>query len=189
MMAPSKVSSVPGKTMPLILASLTPTRSGSPTNPVTTLTSQPGICAMHSIRSTPGISGKPGKCPSNTGLSVGTLHSALIFRSSSFSSTKRSIIWKYSRRISPSSGVLGGDESVNACAKILEHEIFLGRGLALVHFLRPLLEGQLDAERLVDRKRDVEKVEAVDAEIVDGMTVRRDGIARNVAGFRDDIRD
>src|SRR5690606_16605367 len=44
------------------------------------------------------------------------------------------------------SGRLGGDEIVDALAQVLEHEILLGRRLALVDFLGPLLERQLDAE-------------------------------------------
>src|SRR6185436_915930 len=110
---------------------------------------------MHSMSSTPGISAKPGKCPSNTGLSVGTLQMALIFRSPGFTSTKRSIIWKYSRRIASRLGSFGGDQSVDTRAKVLEDEIFFGRRLALVDFLRPLLKRQLDAERLVDGKGDI----------------------------------
>ena len=55
--------------------------------------------------------------------------------------------------------------------------------LPVVHFLRPLLERHLDAERLVDRERDVEEVEAVDAEIVDGVAFRLDRLARNIAGL------
>src|SRR5262249_53106868 len=93
------------------------------------------------------------------------------------------------RDASPSSGVLGGDESVDAGAEILEHEIFFGRRLALVHFLRPLLERQLDAERLIDGKSDVEKIEAIDAEVVNRVTVRRDRVTRDVAGLRDNVGD
>src|SRR5262249_12216744 len=45
----------------------------------------------------------------------------------------------------------------------------------------------LDPERLVDGERDVEKIEAVDAEIIDRVAFRLDGFARNVAGFGDNI--
>src|ERR1700674_1178514 len=87
------------------------------------------------------------------------------------------------------SGAFGGDQPVNARAKVLEHEVLLGRRLALVHLLRPLLERQLDAEGLVDGKGDVEKVEAVDAEIVDGVAVGRDVLTRDVARFGNNIGD
>src|SRR5262249_30290315 len=69
-------------------------------------------------------------------------------------------------------GALGGDEVVDARAQVLENEILLGRRLAVVDFLGPLLERKLDAERLVDGEGDVQKVEAIDAEIVDGVTFR-----------------
>ena len=82
---------------------------------------------------------------------------------------------------------LGGDQFVDARAEILEHEILLGGRLAVVDFLGPLLERQLDPERLVDREGDIEEVEAVDAEIVDGVAFRLDLLARNVAGLGDDI--
>ena len=63
---------------------------------------------------------------------------------------------------------LGGDQFVDARAEVLQHEILLGGGLAVVDFLRPLFERQLNPESLVDGKRDVEKIEAVDAKVVDG---------------------
>src|SRR4029077_10302310 len=45
----------------------------------------------------------------------------------------------------------------------------------------------LDAERLVDGKGDVEEIEAVDLEIVDGVTFGLDIFTRNVASFRNDF--
>ena len=75
------------------------------------------------------------------------------------------------RRIRP----LGSDEFVDAGAQIFEHEILVGGGLAVVDFLRPLLERQLDAERFVDGECDVEEIEAVDTEIVDRVALGRDG--------------
>src|SRR5262249_46293175 len=84
----------------------------------------------------------------------------------------------------------GGDHVVDAGAQILEHEILVGRRLAVVDFLGPVFDRQLDAERLVDRKGDVEEVQAVDAEVVDGVTFRLDGVARNiVTGLGDDGGD
>src|SRR5215467_8239140 len=65
------------------------------------------------------------------------------------------------------SSALGSDKLVDARAQVVELKILLGGRLALVDLLRPLLERHLDSERLVDRKCNVEKVEAVDAEIVD----------------------
>ena len=46
----------------------------------------------------------------------------------------------------------------------------------------PFLERHLDPKGLVDGKGDVEEVEAVDSEIVDGMALRLDRVTRNV-GF------
>ena len=82
---------------------------------------------------------------------------------------------------------LGSDKFVDAGAQVVQLKILLGRRLAVVDLLRPLLERHFDPERLVDRKRDVEKVEAVDAEIVDGVAFRLDRVTRNVAGLGDDI--
>src|ERR1700756_3531644 len=96
-------------------------------------------------------------------LSVGTVASVRIVRSSRERARMRSISWKYSRRIDLRLRGPGGDHVVDAGAQILEHEILLGRRLAVVDFLGPTLDRQLDAERLVDGKRDVEEVEAVDA--------------------------
>src|SRR3984893_15985686 len=83
------------------------------------------------------------------------------------------------------SGALGSDKLVDASAQVVQLKILLGRRLAVVDLLRPLLERHLDPERLVDRKRDVEKIEAVDAEIVDGVAFRLDRVTRNVAGLGD----
>src|SRR6185295_6537802 len=101
---------------------------------------------------------------------VGTMASARIFRALTSSSRMRSISRKYSRRMPVrASRSLGSDELVDARAQVFHHEILLGRRFALVDFLRPLFERHLDPERLVDRERDVEEVQAVDAEIVDGV--------------------
>ena len=80
-----------------------------------------------------------------------------------------------------------GDQIVDAGAEILQDEVLLGGRLAVVDFLRPLLERQLDSERLVDGERDVEEVEAVDAEIVDRVAFRRDLLARDIARLGDNI--
>ena len=84
---------------------------------------------------------------------------------------------------------LGSDEFVDAGAQILEHEILVGGGLAVVDFLGPLLEWKLDPEGLVDREGDIKKVQAVDPQIVDGVAFRLDGVARDIAGFGDNIGD
>src|SRR5262245_29566082 len=81
---------------------------------------------------------------------------------------------------------LGGDEIVDAGAQILEHEILFGRRLAVVDLLGPAFERQLDGKRLVDGEGDVEEVEAVDAEIVDGVALGLDLVALDVAGLGDD---
>src|SRR5215218_8245569 len=174
---------------------------------------------MVSVKRTPGTRGWPGKCPSKTVLSIGTVEDTSIRLVSRSRLVTRSIISKYSRRIrisyplehrtqkwiaplgpmlilnwrifdaenrvhysltrasgsarcvrlpavsmgresmrrsadgSPlragfnrparwddlSLGLLGGHECVNARHEVLQDEVFLGRCLALVHFLRPLL--------------------------------------------------
>src|SRR5262249_38071998 len=96
----------------------------------------------------------------------------------------RSIIWKYSRCMARSlaplsgAGALGGGQFVDARAEVLQHEILLGGRLAVIDFLRPLFQRQLDSEGLVDGKGDVEEIQAVDAEIVDRVAIRRDRVAR-----------
>ncbi len=57
----------------------------------------------------------------------------------------------------PTSGGLCSDQFVDPGAEVLEHEILLGGGLAVVHFLGPLLQRQLDPESLVDGEGDVQK--------------------------------
>jgi hypothetical protein len=84
-------------------------------------------------------------------------------------------------------GSLCSDKFVDAGAQVLEHEILVRCCLAVVDFLSPLFEGKLDSERLVDSEGDVQKIEAIDAKIVDRMTLRFDGVTRNIAGFGDDI--
>src|SRR5262249_36603205 len=83
-------------------------------------------------------------------------------------------------------GALGGNQVIDPRAQILEDEILLGRRLAVVDFLGPLLERKLDAECLVDREGDVQKVKAIDAEVVDGVTFGLDRVALDVARLRDD---
>src|SRR5215470_8148125 len=123
-------------------------------------------------------------------LSIGTVASVRIVRSSRETARIRSISWKCSRRISPRSRAPGGDHVVDTSAQILEHEILLGGRLAVVDLLSPALDRQLDTERLVDGKGDVEEVEAVDAEVVDGVALQLDAVARDVvAGFGDDGGD
>src|SRR3954447_11937881 len=64
---------------------------------------------------------------------------------------------------------LGGDQLVDSLAEVFQNEILFGRGLAVIDLLRPLLQRQLDAECLIDGKRDIQKVQAVDPQIVDRM--------------------
>ena len=87
------------------------------------------------------------------------------------------------------SSALGGPQFVDLGAKVLEDEIFLRRDFAFVDFLGPLLERNLDAEFLVDRKDDVEEVQAVDAEIVDRVAFRCNRLAVDFACLRDNVRN
>src|SRR6266436_9128747 len=82
---------------------------------------------------------------------------------------------------------LGGNQVVDAGGQVAQHEILLGRGLALVDLLSPALQGQFDRERLVDGEGDIEEIQAVDAEVVDGVTFRLDVLTRNIANLGDDI--
>src|ERR1041385_8637036 len=84
---------------------------------------------------------------------------------------------------------LGRNQFVDARAQILQHEILLGRRLTVVDLLGPLLERQLDAERLVDGEGDVQEIQAVDAEVVDRMAFGRDFLAVDVTGFGNDVGD
>gem|GEM_PF-7119430 len=81
------------------------------------------------------------------------------------------------------SALLGCDQLVNLGAEVLQNEVFFGRSLAFVNFLRPLFQRNLDAESFVDSEYDVEEVEAVNAKIVDGMAIRRDGVTVDFAGL------
>src|SRR4051812_46465841 len=95
--------------------------------------------------------------------------SVRIVCSPTFNSTIRSMSRKYSRRIQPrlrGRRALGGDQFVDPRAEVLEHKVLLGCRLAVIDLLGPLLERQLDPERLVDGESDVEEVETVDAKIV-----------------------
>src|SRR5262249_15854159 len=85
------------------------------------------------------------------------------------------------------SGTLGSDKFVDAGAQIVQLEILFCGRLAVVDLLRPLLEGHFDSERLVDGKRNIEKVEPVDAEVVDRLPFRFDRVQGNVGGLGDDI--
>src|SRR5580704_2289418 len=85
------------------------------------------------------------------------------------------------------SGALGGNKLVDPFAQVLQNEVLIRGRLAVVDFLSPLLEWQLDAERLVDGERDIEEIEAVDLEIVDRMAFRLNVFTRNVASFRNDF--
>ena len=72
---------------------------------------------------------------------------------------------------------LGRDQLVDLGAQVLHEEVLFGRDLAVIDVLRPLFQRHLDAEFLVDGKDDVEEIEAVDAEIVDRVAFRCDGVA------------
>src|SRR4051812_42132237 len=82
---------------------------------------------------------------------------------------------------------LGGNQFVDPRTEVLQHKVLLGRRLAVIDLLGPLLERQLDAECLVDRECDVEEIQAVDAEIVDRMAFRCDFGAIDVTGLGNDV--
>src|SRR3954464_1354732 len=103
-------------------------------------------------------------------------------------STMRSSRWKYSSCIGRWRA-LGGDQFVDSLAEVFQNEILFGRGLAVIDLLRPLLQRQLDTECLIDGKRDIQKVQAVDPQIVDRMAVGRYGVPGNVAGLSDNVGD
>src|SRR6266576_282169 len=85
------------------------------------------------------------------------------------------------------SGALGSDQLVDPLAQVLQDEVLVGSSLAVVDFLRPLLERKLYAEGLIDGERDVEEIETIDLEIVDSMTFRLDILARDIASLRNDF--
>src|SRR3954470_14440385 len=118
------MSAVPGVTKVRNFTSLSAARNGIFLNLLCAMISQPEACAIASVSSTPGISGRPGKCPSKIVLSVGTLASTRIVRSLRLRSTIRSMSWKYSILIGPQASFrLGGDQVVDAGAEVLQHEI------------------------------------------------------------------
>src|SRR5271170_2198608 len=85
------------------------------------------------------------------------------------------------------SGAFSSDQLVDSLAQVLQHEVLIRRRFAVIDFLGPLFERKFDAERLVDGEGDIEEVETVDLEIVDGVTLRLDILTRNVASFRNDF--
>src|ERR1043166_8038530 len=122
------------------------------------------------------------------GFSFGTCASTVMVFSSTLRSTMRSISWKYSSCIG-GGRALGGNQFVDAFAEVFQNEILLGRRLAVVNFLGPLFQRHFDPECLVDGEGDVEEVQTVDSEIVDGVAFGGDGVTRNVAGFGDNVGD
>src|ERR1700712_4058878 len=120
---------------------------------------------------------------------VGTWASTVMVFSPTLRSTMRSIRRKYSSCMVGRWCALRGDQFVDALAEVFQDEILLGRGLAVVDLLGPLFQRQLDAERLVDGEGDVQKVQAVDPQIVDRVAVGRYRVPRNVAGLRDNVGD
>ena len=65
----------------------------------------------------------------------------------------------------------------------------LGSRVTVVDFLGPFLQRELDSESLVDRKSNIEEVQAVDPQIINGMALGRNRIAWDVAGFRNNGGD
>src|SRR4029077_13110064 len=87
------------------------------------------------------------------------------------------------------SGPLGSDEFVDAVAQVLKYKILVCSGFAVVDLLGPLLERKFDPKGLVDGECDIKKIETVDPEIINRMTFRLYGVARNITGFSDNIGD
>src|SRR5215813_10792630 len=81
---------------------------------------------------------------------------------------------------------LRGDQLVDPAAEMAQHEIVADRGPAFVDLLHPLLDRHLDAESLVDGKGNIEKIQAVDAEIVDRMRFRANFCPIYIADLGDD---
>ena len=78
------------------------------------------------------------------------------------------------------SGAFGSDKLVDAGTQIVQLKVLIRRRLAVVDFLRPLLKRHLDPERFVDCKGNIEKIQAVNAEVVNGVALRVDRLARNI---------
>src|SRR6516164_6552304 len=100
-------------------------------------------------------------------LSIGTCASTTIFLPSTSRPTIRSIRWKYSSCMVARLGAraLGRNQFVYARAQIFQHKVLFGGRLAVIDLLGPFLQRQLDSELLVDCERDVQEIEAVDAQI------------------------
>src|SRR6476620_11245925 len=84
---------------------------------------------------------------------------------------------------------LGSDEFVDAGAQVLKYKILVCSGFAVVDLLGPLLEWKFDPKGLVDGEGDIKKIETVDPEIINRVTFRLYGVARNITGFSDNIGD
>src|SRR5580658_785073 len=85
------------------------------------------------------------------------------------------------------SGALGSDQLVDPLAQVLQHEILVGRRFAVIDFLSPLFERKFYAEGLIDGEGDIEKIQAIDLEIVDGVAFGLDVFTRDIASFRNDF--
>src|SRR4051794_18882327 len=120
--------------------------------------------------------------------SLGTWASTVMVFSPILRSAMRSMSRKYSSCIG-GGRALGGDQFVDALAEVFQDEILLRRGLAVIDLLRPFFQRHLYSEGLVDGEGDVEEVQAVDPQIVDRVTLRSDGVTRNVAGLSDNVGD
>src|SRR5260370_24305066 len=80
-------------------AALTDARKAIRSNLVRPMISQPDVCAIDSIRSTPGINGSPGKWPSKIVLVDGILACALTVLASRSRATLPSVTCKYLSRV------------------------------------------------------------------------------------------
>src|SRR5262245_17624112 len=85
--------------------------------------------------------------------------------------------------------VLRGHQGVDLGAKVLHDEILFRRDRAVIDFLRPLLKRNLNAEFLVYRKDDVEKIKAVNPKMVNRVAFGRNRINVDFAGVGDDFRN
>jgi hypothetical protein len=81
------------------------------------------------------------------------------------------------------------DQVVDVSAEFAHNEMALHQSRLQMHCVHPLAEWYRDTERIIDRKPDVEQIEAVNPEIIHEMAAGRDSAARNAAFPRNNVRN